>query len=288
MRLNYNIPALTMSFVQDKALKSQSSSLERISSGYKITSAKDDPSAFVQSENIRLQIGGLKAASRNAQDGVSMLQTAEGGMQEITSMVQRIRQLTVQAGDASLTDEDKAIIQNEIDQMLDGINDVANNTEFNTFKLLKSSGEDGKEKSINIQVGANSGESVTITQMDMTESSSDSFIKGLYELRTGGENSILKGDIGNSLDAIDNAMNTITSIRSQYGALENRFQSSYENIQELKDEMTDADSSIRDADISKEIMNYSTQDIIVQASNAMIAQTNKLPQDILQILSTYK
>lgn len=281
MRINYNIPALTMSFIQDQAIGRQSTSLQRITSGYKISSGKDNPGAIVQSENIRIRLLGMQSAAQNAQDGVSMLQNAEGGMNEVTNMIQRIRQLVVQSGDGSIADNDKKIIQNEIDEALDGINDIAGNTEFNTFKLL------GSDKSIDIQIGAGAGESVSVQQINITDSSSDDGIKALYNLKTGGSNSILNGNIDESLNAVDNAMNSITSMRSHYGALENRFQSTYYNIQDLSEQMTDAESSIVDTDISEEIVNYSKEDIIVQASNAMIAQANKLPQDILQILSTF-
>lgn len=279
MRISYNIPALTMHLLQNQALSRQSINLQRISSGYKIISAKDNPGQLVQSENIRMQIGGLQAACKDVQDGVSMLQNAEGGLQEITGMVQRIRQLTVQAGSGSTTQEDKQVIQNEIDQMLDGINDIANNTEFNGFKLL------GENKKLVMPIGANSEESVDIPQVDLSNDT-DSSIADIYKIKTDG--SVLNGDIDGALTAIDSSLNKIVSIRSKYGALENRFESTYYNIQDLSDQMTSADSSIRDADISEEIMNYSKENIIIQASNSMIAQVNKLPQDVLNILSTFK
>ncbi|MFL0195481.1 flagellin [Clostridium sp. WILCCON 0269] len=276
MRLNYNMPALIMNLVQRQALNRQSNNSSRISSGYKVITAKDNPSALVKSENIRMQIGGLQSATKNVQDGVSMLQSAEGGLQEITSMIQRVRELTVQAG-GSVNEDDKKIIQNEIDETVEGINSMANSTEFNGLKLL------GQNKTLSMPVGGNSGESVNIPQVDLTNSG-ESVISDLYKIKTGGGKDILSGDNSSALNAIDNSLNTILSLRSQYGALENRFQTSYDNMQALTDSMTDADSSIRDCDIAEEMMNYSKEDIIVQASTAMIVQANKLPQDVLKIL----
>lgn len=280
VRLNYNMPALTMNFIQKQALNRQSGNLLRISSGYKVITAKDNPGALVKSENIRMQIGGLQSATRNVQDGVSMLQSAEGGLQEITNMIQRVRQLTVQAGGVT-SENDRKIIQNEIDETLDGINSMANNTEFNGLKLL------GKNKNLTMPVGGNSGESVIIPQIDLTDGS-ESVISELYKIKTGQGKDILGDDNSDALEAIDSSLNTVLSLRSQYGALENRFQSTYDNMQALTDSMTSADSSIRDCDIAEEMMNYSKESIIVQSSTAMIVQANKLPQDVLEVLRNIK
>ncbi len=165
--------------------------------------------------------------------------------------------------------------------MIDGIDSIAKGTEFNGLKLLS------QKNTLTMPVGANAGESVDIPQIDLSNSG-DSSISSLYTIRSGGDNDILSGDIQDSLDTIDETINTIISTRSQYGALENRFESNYNNIQDLNEQMTSADSSIRDSDMGEEIMNYSKEDIIVQASNAMIAQANKLPQDILSILNNIK
>ncbi len=276
VRLNYNMPALTINLIQRQALNRQSGNLLRISSGYKVITAKDNPGALVKSENIRMQIGGLQSATRNVQDGVSMLQSAEGGLQEITNMIQRVRQLTVQAGGV-VDENDRKIIQNEIDETLDGINSMANSIEFNGLKLL------GKNKNLSMPVGANSGESVNIPQIDLTNGS-ESVISDLYKIKTAQGKDILSGDNNTALEAIDSSLNTILSLRSQYGALENRFQTTYENMQALTNSMTSADSSIRDCDIAEEMMNYSKESIIVQSSTAMIVQANKLPQDVLEVL----
>ncbi|AZV55957.1 flagellin [Clostridium sp. AWRP] len=281
MRLSYNMPALIMHMIQNQALNRQSGDLNRISSGCKINSAADNPTGLVQSENISIQVKSLETVTRNVQDGVSMLQSAEGGLNEITSMVQRVRQLTLQAGDGSFSDGDRQKIQGEIDQMLNGINEMANDTEFNGFKLL------GQNKTISMTVGTNAGDDVNIPQIDLTNGP-DSVVSDLYKIKTGGGKDVLSGDTDSALSVIDSSLNKIISLRSKYGALENRFTSSYDNMQELNQKMTDAYSSIRDSDMADEMMNYSKESIVIQASNAMIAQANKLPQDVLQIIQNFR
>lgn len=277
--------ALTMNLLQNQALNRQSKALSRVSSGIKVNSAADDPGALVQSENIRLQIGGLQTASNNVQDGISMLQTAEGGLDEITSMAQRIRSLTVQAGNGSTTPDDKTKIQNEIDQMVDGIESMANGTDFNGLKMLSGNGG----KSLVMQVGANAGESVEIPQYDLSNRTDDKgIIPELYKIKTGQGKDVLSGNTDNTLNSIDSVLGSLIDARSKYGALENKFQSNYDNMQSLTDKMTEADSGITDSDIAEEIMNYSKEGIMIQASNAMIVQANKLPQDVLSILANVR
>ena len=166
MRINKNIASLNIYKAYSKNLTKQSSSLGRISSGIKINSSKDNPNAIAQSERFRMQIRGLQMAARNTQDGVSMLQTAEGGLEGITNSLQRVRELLVQAG-GTTTDSDKEIIQKEINQMLDGANDMANNTEFNGVKLLAGGKNDGSV-TIEMVTGANVGEKIDIPKYDLT------------------------------------------------------------------------------------------------------------------------
>ncbi|WP_446897160.1 flagellin [Clostridium sp. LBM24168] len=285
MRISYNMPALIMHRLQNKALGRQSANLLKISSGYKINSAKDNPSVLVRSENIRMQVGGLEAAAKNAQDGISMLQTAEGGLQEITSMIQRIRELTVQAGNGDTTEGDRKIIKNEIDQLLDGIDNMADSSEFNGLKLLS------EEKTLEMPVGANPGETVKIPQVNLSKDAdingAGSRIAEIYSIKDNTD-IVENADIDTALGAIDNSLNEVISIRSKYGALENRFESTYDCIQDISQRMVGADSDLRDADVAEEMMNYTKESIIVDASNAMIVQANELPQDVLRVLETVK
>ncbi|NNU76052.1 flagellin [Clostridium estertheticum] len=270
MRINKNIASINIYKEYSKNLIKQSSSLQRISSGIKISSAKEDPNGMAKSERFKMQIRGLQMASNNTQDGVSMLQTAEGGLEGITSSLQRVRELLVQAGGA-ITDVDKGVIQKEINQMLAGSNDMANNTEFNGVKLL----DGGKPAAIPMIVGANVGEKIDIPRYDLTTS-------GLKL------DNIDVSKTDESLKSVDEALKTIVSARSKFGALENRFQSTYDSITEISDKTQEAESGISDTDMATEMMEYSKENILIEAGNAMMVQSNQLPQDALKVLENVR
>ncbi|MBU3126652.1 flagellin [Clostridium tagluense] len=275
MRLSKNMASLNVYRAYSKNLTEQSGALGRISSGIKINSAKENPNAIAQSERLRMQIRGLQMAAKNTQDAVSMIQTTEGGLEGITSSLQRVRELLVQAG-GSINQEDKDVIQKEINQMLDGADDMANNTEFNGVKLLVG-GDNKTPPVIETVTGANVGEKVDIPKYNLTT-------QGL-ELRAGKVN---VGDIDDSLKNVDKALDIIIGARSKFGALENRFESSYNSTIEIADKIQSAESGIRDADIAEEIMEYSKYNILIEAGNAMMVQSNKLPQDALRILENVR
>jgi len=278
MRINKNIASLNIYREYSKNLTRQSSSLQRISSGVKVNSAKDDPNAIAQSERFRMQIRGLQMAGRNTQDGISMLQGAEGGIEGITSSIQRVRELLVQAGGA-ITDSDKEDIQKEINQMLDGADDMANNTEFNGVKLL-SGGDNNGNVNIEMLTGVNVGEKIDIPKYDLTTNGL------LLKDNTGVKVNVNK--IDDSLKLVDSALNGIIGARSKFGALENRFESNYSSTMEISEKVESAESGIRDADLAEEMMEYSKNSILIEAGNAMMAQSNKLPQDALRILENVR
>ncbi|MBZ9688087.1 flagellin [Clostridium estertheticum] len=278
MRLNKNIASLNIYRAYSQNLTKQSSALGRISSGIKINSSKENPNAIAQSERLRMQIRGLQMAARNTQDGVSMMQTAEGGLEGITTNLQRVRELLVGAGGAT-TPEDKAVIQKEINQMLDAADDLANNTEFNGVKLLTGGKNDGSVV-IETTTGANVGEKIDIPKYKLTTD-------GLG-LKTGTAVNIDVNNIDGSLTLVDNALDVIISARSKYGALENRFESSYNSTIEMEDKIQSAESGIRDTDMAEEMMEYSKYNILIEAGNAMMAQSNKLPQDALRVLENLR
>lgn len=298
MRLSHNIASLNVYGAYSKALQKESVAMNRVSSGYKINNAKDDPNAIAQSERIRMQIRGLQMAGQNAQDGVSMLQTAEGGLDGMTSMAQRVRELIVQSGSGANTEDDKKTIQNEIDQMIAGMDQTADNTEFNGVSLLKQ-GNSVDDKNVNVlsmPIGANAGESIDIPmysfKSDMIPKKQDPLDPGncLADLKSGGQIDISKG--GNQLDKalsiVDSTLDAIVSVRSKYGAIENRFEGSLQNINEISEKEEGADSNLRDADIAEEMMNYAKNNILTEAGNAMMVQTNKFPQDVLKILENVR
>ncbi|GCD08982.1 flagellin N-terminal helical domain-containing protein [Clostridium tagluense] len=283
MRLSKNMASLNIYKEYSKNLTKQSGALGRISSGVKINSAKENPNAIAQSERLRMQIRGLQMAAKNTQDGVSMIQTTEGGLEGITSSLQRVRELLVQAGGVT-TPADKAVIQKEINQMLDGADDMANNTEFNGVKLLVN--KDNKEpKIIETSIGDNVGEIIKIPRYNLTAEGLDLKTKDATgKLVT----NVDVDKINESLELVDKALDTIISARSKYGALGSRFESSYNSTIAIADKIESAESGIRDADMAEEIMEYSKYNILIQAGNAMMAQSNKLPQDALRVLENVR
>lgn len=287
MRLNHNLASLNIYREHAKNIKAQSITSHRISSGYKINSAKDNPNAISQSERQRIQIRGLQMAARNAQDGVSMLQTAEGGMESITNMLQRIKELTVQAGGAN-SDSDKEIINSEIKQLIEGIDDIARNTEFNGNKLLYETtvtDNANSDKFLSMPSGANVGENIDIPLFSITSGALGSRNNSgkLKDIDVRAE-----GGIDKALDIVDGAIQTVVSSRSKYGALENRFDRTFEITTVVGDNIQRAESGIRDADIAEEMMSFAKHNILIEAGNAMMVQSNNFPKDILRILENMK
>lgn len=286
MRLTHNLASLNIYKEHSKVLQKQSQAMGRISSGYKVNKTKDDPDGLATSERLRMQIRGTQMAARNVQDGISMLQTAEGALGNVNEMLVRIRELAVKAGSGSNTPEDKAIIQQEIEQMLDGIDDIANNTEFNGNKLLayESASVDPANDKLFMATGANIDEKVEIPRFDIRsnklEDSSGNTLRSIKVTEAGGADSALR--------TIDDITEKILSINSKFGALENRFESSYENLIETGDKTQGAESSIRDADIAEEMLELSKSNILIEAGNALMVQTNRFPQEILRILENMR
>ncbi|KYH36035.1 flagellin [Clostridium tepidiprofundi DSM 19306] len=277
MRLSHNLASLNVyrSYVKD--LKSQSIAMSRISSGYRINKAGEGPNAIAKSERFRLQIRGLQMANKNVQDGISMLQTAEGGLNGITESLQRIRELLVEGGGVT-SKSDKKDIKIEINQMLDSIESLANRTDFNGVNILNNNDV------IKTQVGNNVDEQIAIQACDVTS-------KGLNLKDSSGKYLIDLTDtnaIDNSIGAIDEAIEKVLKARSKFGALENRFESSYNDLGDITDRVIDAESSIRDADIAEEMMKLAKNNILVEAGNAMMVQTNQFPKDVLRILERLK
>lgn len=286
MRLNTNLMSLNVYKGYTKALKTQETAFNRISTGLKINSAKDDPNNLGQSEMLRLQIRGLQAAERNLQDGASMLQTFDGALSSVSESLTRMKELVVQGSTGSLNSEDKANIQKEIDQLKEHINSVTKNTEFNGVKLLDDQNvtDNNKPGFITTSIGANVGELAKIPTFNTsTTTLGKDGVGYLEEVNLLDENSNDK-----NIEIIDSAVNSVNSIRSKYGAVQNKFESLSQGLGEISQSVENAESSLRDADIAEEMMNYSREAILVNSSIAMMVQTNKLPQDVLQILERLK
>jgi flagellin len=286
MRLNVNLAALNIYREHVKTAKGQSVAIDRISSGSKANRAADDPNAIAQSERMRIQIRGLQMANRNAQDGVSMLQTAEGGLDNVTSILHRIKELSVQAGGATSTD-DKAVIQNEINELVSGIDDIVKNTEFNGVKLLgdEKVTDNSKPNMLDMATGANVDERISIPIHNLTSNyigdvSKEKYLKFIDVTNDGG--------VDEALSIVGGALDTVFSVRSKYGALQNRFESTIQITSAVETTIQKAESDMRDADIAEEMMSYTKYNLLMEAGNAMMVQANKFPQDILRILENVK
>lgn len=282
MRLNHNMSSLSIYNGYKKNLINNKSAIERLSTGIKINSAKDNPNKIGQSEQMRIQIKSLQAVQRNLQDGVSMLQTADGALQEVNNTLARIKELSVSAANGSKSENEKEIIQNEIEEMKKNIDDLANNTEFNGVKLLCDEGVPNNKYPMykNIVVGTMQGEQSRIPSFNIrTEILKDEKGNTLKDIdvRT-------QEGVSSALEVIDKSIKTISSIRSRYGAMSNRLETTAENISSNEQVFERADSNLRDSDIALEMAELARTQILNDTSLALISQSNNLPQDALRIL----
>lgn len=281
MRLHNNIMSLNVFKNYQNNLADNSVALNRISSGSKVNSAKDNPNKLGQSENFKLQLRGLQAARRNVQDGVSMMQTAEGGLNGMSESLIRMRELTVQAANGALNEEDRAVIQKEIDSLKSGINDLANNTEFNGVKLLGDAEVTDNENPLShsMAAGINSGEDIFIPRFNL-----NSHMLQDEKGNTISDIDVVNGSTDEAIGVIDAAMQTVSEARNQFGALSNRFETLGMNHETNSMMLERANSNITSADIAKEMMEFSRTNILIESSNYLMAQTNELPNEALRAI----
>ncbi|MHB1041770.1 MAG: flagellin Hag [Eubacteriales bacterium] len=270
MRINHNISALNTYRQLSINNTLNQKSLEKLSSGFRINRAGDDAAGLSISEKMRGQIRGLEQAARNAQDGISMIQTAEGALNESHSILQRMRELAVQAANDTNVTADRTSIKSELDQLASEVTRIANQTEFNTRKLIASAG------TYKFQVGANANQSIDIAVSKMTSTA------------LGVQASNLKVDTFTNATAtittVNTAIGTVSTERSKLGANQNRLEHTINNLETGSENLTAAESRIRDVDMAKEMMEFSKMSILSQAAQAMLAQANQQPQGVLQLL----
>lgn len=275
MRINHNISALNAYRQLTINNTAMQKSLEKLSSGLRINRAGDDAAGLAISEKMRAQIRGLNQASRNAQDGISLIQTAEGALTETHSILQRMRELVVQAGNlGTYESEDLQAIQDEIDALVEEIDGIANRTEFNGKKLLNG---DFSSTALIFQIGANETQQLElkIGKMDAASLTVD---------KISVTNFSTTANIDAALTAIDAAINAVSAQRSALGAVQNRLEHTINNLENAAENLTAAESRIRDVDMAKEMMEFTKQSILSQAATAMLAQANMLPQSVLKLL----
>jgi len=268
MRINHNIGAMNTHRQLATNTANQSKNIEKLSSGLRINRAGDDAAGLAISEKMRGQIRGLDQASRNAQDGISMIQTAEGALNETHSILQRMRELAVQSSNDTNVGADRTALDNEYQALKTEIDRISNDTEFNTQKLW-----DGSTTAVDFQVGANAAQIVTYTFSDM-----DAATLGA----TGGLTT--KANAQTAITALDGAINTVSTERSKLGAFQNRLEHTINNLNTSSENLSAAESRIRDVDMAKEMMEQTKNSILAQASQAMLAQANQQPQGVLQLL----
>lgn len=281
MRIQHNINALNSLRQLGMNNTNTGKNIEKLSSGYKINRAGDDAAGLAISEKMRSQIRGLDMAAKNADDGISMIQTAEGALNETHAILQRMRELAVQSASDTNTEADRAELQKENAALIKEIDRIAQNTEFNTQKLLDTSTASGK---FTLQIGANAGQTLEVEFADMQADALK--LSG----GTGATNGVKDLDISTRAGAsgaivdIDGAIAYVSSQRASMGAVQNRLEHTINNLNVTSENLTAAESRIRDVDMAKEMMEYTKNNILTQAAQAMLAQANMQPQGVLQLL----
>lgn len=280
MRLYHNTMSLNVFRNYSKSLVVQSKSLDKISSGYKINGASDNPVKIAQSENMRMQIRGMQMAQKNVQDSVSMIQTAEGSLDSMRNYLNRIRELAVQGGNGSYSPEEKNAINEEVKKLIDGFDNSYEIADTNNVKLLNA---DASAGNLSVVCGANRGEKVDIPVFNLK---SDKL--GLDDPNSKLKNIDINGDVSKNLEIIDKAIDTVINASTRYGAICNRLESTLNTLGENALTTEKAESGIRDADIAEEMIEFSRGGLLKDAGIAMMAQTNNFPKDILRILERVK
>ena len=278
MRININMKSLGIYSGYKKNIAANSAAMERISSGKKINSAKDNPLKIEQSENFRMQIRSLEMANKNLQDSTSMLQVADTAMGTISEALVRMKELTVQAASEITNEDDRKIIQSEIDELKRYIDDTANNTEFNGNKLLANGNviDNSKPHYVEMQIGGNVGDSIEIPFFNVSATT-----LGLDKLD-------VVNDATEALNSIDKALKDVNGCRAKYGAVQKRLETSIEITSSASYTYEKSSSDINDADIALEMAEIARTSILMESATAMMAQSNNFPKDMLNILANLR
>ena len=239
--------------------------MEKLSSGYRINRAADDAAGLTISEKLRGQIGGLNQAGRNTNDAISLVQTAEGALNEVHSMLQRVRELAVQYKNGTLSTNDQTAIQSEVNQLKDEIERIGTDTEFNNIKLLNAA------STVSFQVGAADAQTITVATISIGGQVSSAVFA-------------LSSTTNSDIAEIDTAINNVSAARATFGAVQNRLEHTSANLASYQENLTASESRIRDADMATEMVQFSKLQILQQAGTSMLAQANQAPQGVLSLL----
>ena len=278
VRINTNIEALNAQRNLGATSVMFGKSVEKLSSGLRINRAADDAAGLGISEKLRGQVRGLNQAMRNGQDGISLIQTGEGALNEVHSMLQRMRELAVQAANGTLSQADRDSIGVEADALKAEINRISVATKFNGVALL-----DGTTASITLQVGANATDtmSVTLSQVDVATLDSASAIANFSSATAG---SVTAAYATAAITQIDVALTTVSTARGKYGAAQNRLEHTIASLGVAAENLASSESRIRDLDVAAEMVNFTKTQILQQAGTAILAQANSAPQSVLSLL----
>ena len=278
MRININMKSLGIYSGYKKNIIANSAAMEKISSGKKINSAKDNPLKIEQSENFRMQIRALEMANKNLQDSTSMIQVADTAMGTISEALIRMKELTVQAANEVTNEADRKLIQDEIDVLRSHIDDTAKNTEFNGNKLLVNGNvtDNSKPDYVEMQIGANVGDSIGIPFFNVSSET-----LGIDKLD-------VVNDATKALNSVDEALKDVNGCRAKYGAVQNRLENSIEITSSSSYIYEKSSSDINDADIALEMAEIARTSILMESATAMMAQSNNFPKDMLNILANLR
>lgn len=308
MRIQHNIAALNTHRNLGANQASAAKNLEKLSSGFKINRAGDDAAGLAISEKMRGQISGLDMASKNASDSISLIQTAEGALSETHSILQRMRELAVQSSNDTNTSEDREKLQSEVDQLAKEINRISNTTEFNTKNLLNGNVSGAAQSTastasvaststtpavpakpasktdgaLTFHIGANASQTMSL-EIGAMDADTLGVGTGKDEAATGIAINT-QADAETAITKIDEAINTVSKTRSNLGAVQNRLEHTITNLGTSSENLTAAESRIRDTDMAAEMMSFTKNNILSQAAQSMLAQANQQPQGVLQLL----
>ena len=271
MIINHNMNAMNSHRNMGVNIGAAGKSMEKLSSGLRINRAGDDAAGLAISEKMRGQIRGLDQASANSQDAISMIQTAEGALNETHSILQRMRELAVQSTTATNTTADRTALQKEFAQLGKEVDRIASQTNFNTLKLIDGT---NKTASLSFQVGANAGEKISLSIGTMTTAG----LK-IDAASIGGS-----GAASLAITSVNSAIASVSTERANLGSVQNRLEHTINNLSTASENLQSSEARIRDVDMAKEMMNFSKNNILQQAAQAMLAQANQQPQGVLQLL----
>jgi len=287
-----NVASLRAANASSNANSALSTAMERLSTGKRINSAKDDAAGMAISTSMTSQIKGMNQAIRNANDGMALAQTADGALGEVTNMLQRVRELAVQSASGTYSDDDRKNMQAEVSQLTSQMTSILNDTEFNGVKLFTTA-DDTEGKTLDIQVGANSGNAVTLKtdNIDLSKAvaatADTAAVAGNLDVSNSAAENAASNGVANAkttLASVDALLKTVNSVRAGLGASESRLSSVVNNLTTNSTNLSDAKSRIEDADFSAETQALAKAQILSQASTAMLAQANQSQQGVLKLL----